>query len=69
MDLHGAYTRVIADRAPTPRVCADPFHLIKLANAALDETRRTEWNTARKAAKRRPGRARWPGSARTPPRS
>ncbi len=49
-DLHGAYTRVIAERTDAHRV-PDPFHLIKLANAALDETRRTEWNTARKAAK------------------
>lgn len=25
-DLHGAYARVIADRAPRARVCADPFY-------------------------------------------
>lgn len=33
------------------QVCADPFHVIKLANLAIDEIRRAEWNTARKAAK------------------
>jgi transposase len=48
-DLHGAYTRVITARTRA-QVCADPFHLIKLANLALDEVRRTEWNAARQAA-------------------
>jgi transposase len=28
-------------------VGADPFHLVKLANHALDEVRRAAWNTAR----------------------
>lgn len=50
-DLHGAYHRVITARAVHAQVCADPFHVIKLANAAIDETRRAEWNAARKAAK------------------
>ena len=50
-DLHGAYARVLANRAPQARVCADPFHVIKLANLAVDEVRRTEWNTARAAAR------------------
>ena len=39
--------------APVPphaRVCADPFHIIKLANAAVDEVRRAAWNTTRRAA-------------------
>jgi transposase len=51
MDLHGAYARVTRARALLARVCADPFHLVKLANHALDEVRRAEWNTARHAAK------------------
>jgi transposase len=48
-DLHGGYARVIAART-NARLCADPFHLVKLANLALDEVRRAEWNTARKSA-------------------
>jgi transposase len=32
-------------------VCADPFHVVKLPNHALDEVRRAAWNTARHAAK------------------
>jgi transposase len=30
-------------------VCADPFHVVKLANHALDEVRRAAWNHARRA--------------------
>jgi transposase len=50
MDLHGAYAKVTRVRAPQARVCADPFHIIKLANAAVDEVRRAGWNTTRRAA-------------------
>jgi transposase len=50
MDLHGAYAKVTRTRAPRARVCADPFHIIKLANAAVDEVRRAIWNSARRAA-------------------
>jgi transposase len=50
VDLHGAYARVAGACAPQARVCADPFHVVKLANHALDEVRRGEWNRARHAA-------------------
>jgi transposase len=50
MDLHGAYAKVTRARAPHARVCADPFHIIQLANAATDEVRRAAWNTTRRAA-------------------
>jgi transposase len=50
VDLHGGYARVVRDRT-TAQICADPFHVIKLANLAIDEVRRVEWNTARRAAK------------------
>jgi transposase len=50
MDLHGAYAKVTRARAPHTRICADPFHVVKLANTAVDQVRRTEWNTARHAA-------------------
>ena len=49
-DLHGGYARVITKRAPQARICADPFHVIKIANLAVDEVRRTEWNAARTTA-------------------
>jgi transposase len=47
VDLHGAYARVARARAPKARVCADPFHVVKLANHAVDEVRGGAWNTAR----------------------
>jgi transposase len=50
MDLHGAYAKVTRARAPHARVCADPFPIIQLANAAVDEVRRAAWNTTRRAA-------------------
>ena len=49
MDLHGAYAKVTLANAPQAQVCADPFHVIKLANHALDQVRRVAWNTARHA--------------------
>jgi transposase len=49
MDLHGAYAKVTGARAPQARVCADPFHIVKLANTALDQVRRVEWNSARRS--------------------
>jgi transposase len=50
VDLHGAYAKVTRTRAPQARVCADPFHVVKLANHALDEVRRAAWNSTRQAA-------------------
>jgi transposase len=50
-DLHGGYARVIAKRAPQARICADPFHVIKIANLAVDEVRRSAWNAARSAGR------------------
>src|SRR5712691_4423438 len=35
--------------APQAAVCIDPFHVVALANRALDEVRRSEWNRARGA--------------------
>jgi transposase len=50
MDLHGAYAKITRAHAPQAKVCADPFHIIKLANAATDEVRRAAWNSTRRAA-------------------
>jgi transposase len=49
MDLHGAYAKVARGCAPQARVCADPFHVIKLVDHALDQVRRAAWNRARLA--------------------
>lgn len=44
-----AYLNAIAAAAPQATICFDPFHVVKLANEALDEVRRQEWNKARAA--------------------
>lgn len=55
-DLHGGYGRVVAARAPQAWICDDPFHVVKLANRAVDEVRRIEWAAARRAANIHPRR-------------
>jgi transposase len=50
--------RAAAAACPAAVRCADPFHIIKWATAALDEVRRQLWNAARKAG---PGRGRGRG--------
>jgi transposase len=58
VDLHGAYARGAGARAPQARVCADPFHVVKLANHAIDEVPRTEWNATQQQTLDRLRRAR-----------
>jgi transposase len=41
---------VVAERAPQAVRCADPFHVVAWATEALDEVRRSAWNTARRVA-------------------
>jgi transposase len=80
MDLHGAYAKVARGCALQARVCADPFHVIKLVDHALDQVRRAAWNRARLATgivrrpsgrirpnpRRRPGQAHPLGTAQRP---
>jgi transposase len=47
---------VIRARAPNALVCADPFHVVKLASEALDALRRQDWQRLRKED---PERAVW----------
>ncbi len=55
-DLAEAWRAVIRERAPNALVCADPFHVVKLAGEALDTLRRQDWQRLRKQD---PGRAVW----------
>jgi transposase len=55
-DLHGMWRAVILERAPHARICADPFHVIRLATEALDTLRRGDWQRLRRED---PGAARW----------
>jgi transposase len=48
-DMAEWITRPLSERCPDAAVCYDPFHLVKLATAALDDIRREVWNEARRA--------------------
>lgn len=56
VDLHGAWPEVIRAMAPQAAICADPFHVVKLAGEALDALRRADWQRLRRED---PERARW----------
>jgi transposase len=47
LDMGGAYRLATDNVAPHVIQCVDPFHLVKLANDALDQTRREVWNQFR----------------------
>lgn len=42
VDMCEAYLTVIRRKAPQAKVVIDPFHVVKLANAAVDEVRRSQ---------------------------
>jgi len=56
LDLGGAYAKATREHAPQAVQAADPFHVIALANKAIDETRRWAWNLHRTLES---GRAKW----------
>lgn len=59
LDMGSAYQKATDAKAPQARQCVDPFHLVKMANAALDASRRRAWNDVRPKGprqKRRRGR-------------
>jgi transposase len=69
LDMGGAYEAATLAKAPHVTQCVDPFHVVKLANEAIDKARRQAWNFERKTnppRKRRPGRPR--KDAPAPPR-
>lgn len=56
VDLHGGWIRASRTYCKHARICADPFHVIKLAGQALDELRRGLWQSLRETD---PKRAAW----------
>jgi transposase len=54
LDMWAPYLKAIAAHAPQARVCFDPFHVVRLANQAVDSVRRQEWQQLRRS-----GGARW----------
>ena len=45
--MGGAYKSATDAKAPHVTQCVDPFHLVKLANEAVDKARRWAWNEER----------------------
>ncbi|MGH9007660.1 MAG: transposase [Acidimicrobiales bacterium] len=61
LDMGGAYKLATDTKASHVTQCVDPFHLVKVANEAIDKTRQRAWNTERRtnpAPKRPRGRPR-----------
>ena len=44
IDMSGGYEKAIRDNIPVAEVCFDPFHVVRLAQRAVDQVRRDEWN-------------------------
>lgn len=44
IDMSGGYEKAIRQAIPEAEVAFDPFHVVKLAQRAVDEVRRDEWN-------------------------
>ena len=42
--MSGGYEKAIRENAPQAEVCFDPFHVVRLAQRAVDQVRRDEWN-------------------------
>ena len=63
MDMGPGYAKSAREHAPQAVICIDPYHVVQLANRALDEVRRDYWNELRDAdqpgAARRFKDARW----------
>jgi transposase len=62
VDMAPGYHRALRERLPGALVCVDPFHVVKLANRALDRFRRTQWRLSH--GRRRTARERWLSGAR-----
>ena len=67
MDLGAAFKKATDTHAPQARQCVDPFHLIALANEAINKARRWSWNRERDTAKTLPRRGRGRPPAGSPP--
>jgi transposase len=48
LDMGAAYKSATDAKAPGARQCVDPFHVVKLVNAAVDKSRRWAWNESRR---------------------
>ncbi len=63
MDLGAAFKKATDTKAPQARQCVDPFHVVALANEAINKARRWAWNIER-AKPRTPRRIGRPSAQR-----
>jgi transposase len=59
VDMCEAYLSVIRQRAPQAKIVIDPFHVVKLANEAVNEVRRSQMRSLTGDAKRALKNTRW----------
>jgi transposase len=63
LDMGPGYAKSARRHAPQAVICIDPYHVVQLANNALDEVRRAYWNELRQLGDRQAARrfkdARW----------
>ena len=67
LDMGGAYKKATDAKAGHVRQCVDPFHVVKLANEAIDKTRRADWNRIRDRVRAEPRRTRGRPGKDAPP--
>jgi transposase len=48
LDLGSAYAKATTEAVPHVTQCVDPFHVVQLANQAIDQARRWAWNLERR---------------------
>ncbi len=68
MNLGDAYRHATNSKAAGARQCVDPFHVVKLANQAIDTARRWAWNQTRAQSRIEPPRRRGRPRHDAPPR-
>jgi transposase len=44
IDMSGGYEKAIRESVPDAEIAFDPFHVVRLAQRAVDQVRRDEWN-------------------------
>jgi transposase len=49
IDMSAGYENAIRAAVPDAEVCFDPFHVVKLANEAVNQVRRADWNAHAKS--------------------
>ena len=53
LDMGVAFEKATTEKAPHVRQCVDPFHLVGLANDAINQARRWAWNEERRVLPKR----------------